>query len=364
MKLREIILALETFAPPALQESYDNTGLLAGNIDATCTGIICTLDATEAVILEAKQKGCNMVVAHHPIIFSGLKKITGKNYIEKAIIAAIKNDIAVYAIHTNLDNIHSGVSNRMADKLGLINRSVLAPKTALLMKLITFVPVQAADEVRNAIFAAGAGHIGNYAEASFNSNGFGTFKGNETTNPAIGKPGIRENVEEIRIEVLFPQWLQTGVIAALKDAHPYEEVAYDIIPLANTFEQAGSGIIGYLPEPMDAHTFLNMLKTSFNLSVVRHTPLLSKPLQKIALCGGTGSFLIPKAIAAGADCYITADIKYHEFFDANDQIVIADIGHWESEQYTIDLLLEILQDKFPTFAVLKTEVKTNPVEYF
>jgi dinuclear metal center YbgI/SA1388 family protein len=305
-----------------------------------------------------------MVVAHHPIIFSGLKKITGKNYIEKAIIAAIKNDIAVYAIHTNLDNIHSGVSNRMADKLGLVNRSVLAPKTALLMKLITFVPVQAADEVRNAIFAAGAGHIGNYAEASFNSNGFGTFKGNETTNPAIGKPGIRENVEEIRIEVLFPQWLQTGVIAAMKAAHPYEEVAYDIIPLANTFEQTGSGIIGYLPEPMDAHTFLNMLKTSFNLSVVRHTPLLSKPLQKIALCGGTGSFLIPKAIAAGADCYITADIKYHEFFDANDQIVIADIGHWESEQYTIDLLLEILQDKFPTFAVLKTEVKTNPVEYF
>jgi len=364
MKISEVIRVLEKFAPSSLQESYDNAGLLTGNASWECTGVICTLDATEEVILEAQQQGCNLIVAHHPIIFSGLKKITGKNYIEKAVIAAIKNDIAIYAIHTNLDNVLKGVNSKIADKLGLTNRKILAPKNGQLMKLFTFVPVNEADKVRNALFDAGAGNIGNYSETSFNTQGTGTFKGNENSSPYIGEQGKRHEENEIKIEVIFPSWLQFEVVAALKSAHPYEEVAYDIVSLNNEFQQVGSGLVGELPEPMDEKMVLNMLKTGFGLSVVKHTPLLGKKVKTIAFCGGAGSFLISRAIAARADFYITGDIKYHEFFDANSKIVVADIGHWESEQYTAELLVELLQYNFPTFAILKSKVDTNPVQYF
>lgn len=364
MKIEQIISALEQLANPVLQESYDNTGLLTGNKNWDCTGVVCTLDATEAVILEAKTNGCNLVVAHHPIIFSGLKKINGNNYIEQTIIAAIKNDIAIYAIHTNLDNVLHGVNHKMAERLGLINTQILAPKKGLLQKLYTFVPVKQAEEVRTAIFNAGGGHIGNYSECSFNATGTGTFKGNENTHPFAGIQGKRHEEEEIKIEVIFPAWLENSIVYALKKAHPYEEVAYDVVTLTNEFAQIGSGLMGNLPEPIEEHYFLQMLKTSFDLQVVRHTKLLGKPIQKVAVCGGAGSFLIGKAANAGADIYITGDIKYHEFFDANNQLVVADIGHWESEQFTIELLINVLQQNFPTFAVLKSKVKTNPVEYF
>ncbi|MEO8171950.1 MAG: Nif3-like dinuclear metal center hexameric protein [Sediminibacterium sp.] len=364
MQIIDIIRVLENKAPLSLQESYDNAGLLTGSPDWECKGILCTLDATEAVILEAKARGCNLVVAHHPIIFGGLKKINGKNYVEKTVIAAIKNDIAIYAIHTNLDNILDGVNNRIADRLGLIDRQVLVPKSGQLMKLYTFVPHAQADQVRSALFAAGAGNIGEYSEVSFNSEGTGTFKGSANTNPFVGQPGKLHEEKELKIEVIFPSYLQSGVIKALIDSHPYEEVAYDIVSLSNDYQSVGSGLMGELPEELDETGFLYMLKTSFELSVIRHTPLLGKKIQKVAVCGGSGSFLRGKAIAAGADVYVTADIKYHEFFDANDRILLADIGHWESEQYTTDLLIELLQAKFPTFAVLKSGVKTNPVNYF
>ncbi len=364
MKIIDAIQALETTAPLALQESYDNAGLLTGNSSWPCTGILCTLDATEAVVLEAKQKGCNLVVAHHPIIFGGLKKINGRNYVEKTIIAAIKNDIAIYAIHTNLDNVLNGVNDRMADQLGLINRRILAPKTDQLMKLYTFVPLAQSAAVRSALFEAGAGHIGQYSECSFNTEGMGTFKGAANTNPFAGQPGQLHEEKEVRMEMVFPSYLQSTIVNALLKAHPYEEVAYDIISLTNDYQQVGSGLLGELPEALEETGFLHMLKTSFELSLVRHTPLLGKKIKKVALCGGAGSFLTGKALAAGADIYISADIKYHEFFDANDRLVIADIGHWESEQFTTDLLVDILQAKFPTFAVLKSATKTNPVQYF
>lgn len=364
MLVKDIINHLEAKAPLSLQESYDNAGLLTGNPDWECTGILCSLDATEAVIKEAVKRGCNLVIAHHPIIFGGLKKITGRNYVEKTVITAIKHDIAIYAIHTNLDNIMGGVNDRIADKLGLINRQILLPKAGQLMKLYTFVPHAQADQVRNALFEAGAGHIGEYSEASFNINGTGTFKGSDQTNPFAGKPGVRHLEPETKIEMIFPVYLKSRVITALLASHPYEEVAYDIVTLTNDFQSVGSGLTGELPEPMDETGFLYMLKTSFELSVIRHTPLLGKKIGKVAVCGGSGSFLTPKAIVAGADIYVTADIKYHEFFDANNRIVLADIGHWESEQFTTGLLIEILQAKFPTFAVLKSEVKTNPVNYF
>lgn len=364
MLVKDIITHLEATAPLPLQESYDNAGLLTGSPDWECTGILCSLDATEAVIGEAISRGCNLVVAHHPIIFSGLKKITGKNYVEKTVITAIKHDIAIYAIHTNLDNILAGVNNRIADRLGLINREILLPKTGQLMKLYTFVPHAQADQVRDALFKAGAGHIGEYSEASFNVNGTGTFKGSDKTSPFSGNPGLRQLEPETKIETIFPAYLQKQVVGALLEAHPYEEVAYDLISLSNDFQAVGSGMTGELPEAMDETGFLYMLKTSFELSVIRHTPLLGKKIRKVAICGGSGSFLTSKAISSGADIYVTADIKYHEFFDANSRILLADIGHWESEQFTTGLLIEILQAKFPTFAVLKSEVKTNPVNYF
>ena len=364
MIIQDITSFLEDIAPAFLQENYDNAGLITGNARWQCTGIITTLDATEEVVLEAIEKKCNLIVAHHPIVFGGLKKITGRNYVEKTIITAIKNDIAIFAIHTNLDNVLSGVNGMIADKIGLMNRQILQPKKDTLKKLFTFVPVEFAEKVRNAIFAAGGGQISNYSECSFNSDGSGTFKAGEGSDPFVGKIGERHTENEIKIEVIFPAWQEKLVCNALMAAHPYEEVAYDIIALENRLDSIGSGLVGELPEMATETVFLTDIKEKFNLSVIRHTALTGKPVKKVALCGGAGSFLIGAAIAAGADFYISSDIKYHEFFDADGKLVVADIGHYESEQYTIDLLFDILREKFPTFAVLKTGVKTNPVHYF
>jgi dinuclear metal center YbgI/SA1388 family protein len=364
MKIKDVITSLEAMASPSLQEGYDNAGLITGNENADCTGILISLDATSAVIDEARKKSCNLVISHHPIIFSGLKKITGRNYVEKAVINAIKNDIALYAIHTNLDNVLNGVNGKIAELLELKNISVLASKENQLKKLFTFVPVPDADKVRQAIFDAGAGHIGNYEECSFNGEGFGTFKGGLNTDPFVGKSGQLHRENEIKVEVIFPAWLEGRIIKNLLSAHPYEEVAYDIIRLENKFSSIGSGVIGELKEPEDEKAFLKSLKEKFKLRVIKHTELLNKPITNVAVCGGAGSFLISSALAAGADWFVTSDVKYHEFFDANDKMVIADIGHYESEQFTINLLQEFLEEKFPTFAVLKTEVTTNPVRYF
>ena len=364
MKIKDIINVLEDTASPSLQESYDNAGLLTGNEQQECTGVVCSLDATEAVVDEAIDSNCNLIVAHHPIIFKGLKRITGKNYVERTVIKAIKNDIAVYAIHTNLDNIITGVNGRMADRLGLINRTILLPKTATLKKLYSFVPVEHAQNLRAALFDAGAGHIGNYSQCSFNIEGSGTFKGEEGTHPFTGVTGELHYEKEIKIEVIFPAWLEPKIIQALIAAHPYEEPAYDLVQLENKHQHIGSGLTGSLPQPMEEKAFLAFLKESFQLPLIRHTQLTGSPIQKICLCGGAGSFLISNALHAETDIFISADIKYHEFFDADNRMVIADIGHFESEQYTVDLLHDILLEKFPTFAVLKTAVNTNPVFYY
>ncbi len=364
MKIAEIISFLESLAPVSLQETYDNAGLITGSDNWECSGILVALDATEEVIIEAKQKKCNLVVAHHPIVFSGLKKINGKNYVEKAVIAAIKNDIAVYAIHTNLDNIIKGVNGKIASFLGLENISVLSAKEGMLKKLFTFVPVKDAEKVRNAIFDVGGGNIGNYSECSFNIEGEGTFMASEGTNPYVGKIGEQHHEAEIKIEIIFPSFLEKKIIQSLLAAHPYEEVAYDIISLANRHQAIGSGVIGELRNPQNETDFLKKLKELFKLKVIKHTKLTGSPVKKVAVCGGAGSFLISKALAAAADFFVTSDIKYHEFFDTNGKMVIADIGHYESEQFTISLLQEVLEQKFPTFAVLKTEVITNPVEYY
>ncbi len=364
MIIQDITSFLEKIAPKFLQESYDNAGLITGQLHWKCTGVLICLDALENVVQEAIEKKCNLVISHHPIVFGGLKSFTGKNYVEKSIISAIKNDVAIFAIHTNLDNVLYGVNGKIADILGLINRQVLLPKNNSLKKLYTFVPLAYAEKVRNAIFEVGTGQISNYSECSFNTQGEATFKPNDGANPFLGKIGERHTEEEIRIEVVFHSWQQNKILEALFAEHPYEEVAYDIMPLENTTTILGSGLVGELPRELEIMSFLKEIKEKFNLSVIKHTGLCKKTVQKVAICGGAGSFLIPAAIAFQADIFISSDIKYHEFFDANGKLIIADIGHYESEQFTIALLFDILTEKFPTFAIQKTGLKTNPVHYF
>lgn len=364
MLLREIIEHLESIAPKSLQEPYDNTGLLVGHSEMEITSAIIALDVTEAVMHEAISNGSNLIIAHHPLIFGGIKKITGANYVERILIQAIRHNIAVYAIHTNLDNIASGVNAAFAEAIGLQDLRILRPATGQLFKLVTFAPVADAAGVRQALFNAGAGHIGNYDACSFNSEGTGTFRGNAESNPAVGEKGSMHTEPELRIEVIFPKWREAQIIGAMKEAHPYEEVAYDIIPLANTHPQTGAGMIGSFAHPKDETYFLEMVKRKMKTRCIRHSPLLQKPIQKVAICGGAGSFLLPDAIRAGADAFISADFKYHQFFDADRKILVADIGHYESEQFTSPLLLAILKKKFPNFALHFSSINTNPVNYF
>jgi dinuclear metal center YbgI/SA1388 family protein len=364
MTIRDITNYLEAWAPLAYQESYDNAGLIVGDAAAEVTGILITLDVTEAVVEEAIRKKCNLIVAHHPIVFRGLKKLNGRNYVERVVIKAIKNDVAIYAAHTNLDNIAGGVSFKIAEKLSLTNVRILAPKSQLLTKLAVFTPDTEVQTVLNALYEAGAGQIGAYEHCSFRVGGTGTFKPLAGANPTVGEVGQDEEVAEQRIEVVFPAYLEKPMVAALKKAHSYEVPAYDLYPLSNENQEVGSGAVGELPEPLSEADFLAHLKTRMNLSVIRHTALRGQAVRRVAVCGGAGGFLLNDALRAGADVFITADYKYHEFFDADSRIIIADIGHYESEVFTKDLIQQYLLKKNDTFAVILSEIDTNPVLYY
>jgi dinuclear metal center YbgI/SA1388 family protein len=363
MLLKEITQYIESIAPLAFQESYDNAGLIIGAPDDEISGILITLDITEEILDEAISKKLNLVVCHHPVVFSGIRKLNGKSYIERCVAKAIKNDIAIYAAHTNLDSVFGGVNSKICEKLELQNCRILAPNPGLLKKLVTFVPTADAEKVRKAIFEAGAGHIGNYDSCSFNLTGNGTFRGNDQTNPYVGRKNQLHTEEEIRVETIFPKHIQGRVIQALLQAHPYEEVAYDIYPLDNEYNQAGIGMVGELSQPVEEMLFLKKLKTVFNCQTVKYTTLLGKPIQKVAVCGGSGSSYLNKAMAQKADIFISGDFKYHQFFDAEKQIIIADIGHYESEQFTKEVFYELLTKKFPKFAVHLSAFNTNPVSY-
>ena len=361
--VKELTRYLETIAPLAYQESYDNSGLLVGEPNAKITKALISLECTEAVVQEAISTGCNLVISHHPLIFKGLKKLTGSNEVERTVMLALRNNIALYAIHTNLDSVLHGVSRRMAEKLGLQNLKILDQKLETLTKLVTFTPINHTETVLSALHAAGAGNIGEYSNCSFRVQGKGRFTPSASASPAIGERGKPEEVTEDRIEVIFPTHLKEQVIDGLRAAHPYEEVAYYLTTLQNANQEVGLGMIGELPEPVSEEDFLQAIKKSFNLKVVRHTPLLGRKVQRVAVCGGAGSFLTRKAIAKKADFYITADVKYHEFFDAGNRLVLADIGHYESEIATTELLRQILSEKFTTFAVNLTTITTNPILY-
>jgi len=363
MQLREITQYIESVAPLAFQESYDNAGLIIGHTEDEISGILITLDITEEILEEAIRKNLNLIVAHHPIIFSGIKKLNGRNYIERCVAKAIKNDIAIYAAHTNLDSAFGGVNSKICEKLNLQNCRILAPMPNFLKKLVTFVPTADAEKVRKALFDVGAGHIGNYDSCSFNVNGTGSFRGNDETNPYVGEKNKLHLEEEIRIETIFLKHLQSRVIQSLLAAHPYEEVAYDIYPLENEYLQSGIGMIGELDSPTDEMEFLKSLKEIFNCQVIRHTKILGNPILKVAVCGGSGSSYLSLAISQKADIFISGDFKYHQFFDAEKQIIIADIGHYESEQFTKEVFYELLTKKFPKFAVHLSEINTNPVNY-
>ena len=359
-----LIKHLEAYAPLNYQEDYDNSGLLTGNPDQEVTAALVALDCTEVIVDEAIAKGCNLIITHHPIVFKGLKKFTGKTYVERVIIKAIKNNIALYAIHTNLDSVQNGVNGVICKKLGLQQAKILNPIAGILKKLVTFCPTRHLPQLREALFAAGAGNISNYSDCSFNMEGVGTFKANEGTAPFVGEHGQQHHEPETRIETIFLIQDERKVLLALLENHPYEEVAYDIYPLENKLNTAGSGMVGWLEEEMEAEDFLAFVKSRMKVTVIRHTRATGKKIKKVAVCGGSGSFLLNNAIAAGADAFITADFKYHEFFDADGKLMIADIGHFESEQFTSDLLIDIIQEKFPNFAIRLTEHNTNPINYF
>ncbi|MGW8123695.1 Nif3-like dinuclear metal center hexameric protein [Roseivirga echinicomitans] len=364
VKIKEIIEVLEKLAPPAYQEPYDNSGLITGDKSWKVTGIMVSLDCIESVIDDAIDKKCNLIVAHHPIIFKGLKKLNGKNYVERTIIKSIKNDIAIYAIHTNLDNVYAGVNQKIANKIGLVNTRILAPKKQLLEKLVVFVPKKDTNTVLEALHKAGAGEIGNYTHCSFKINGTGSFKPNEKANPTIGKRGDLEQVNEDRVEIMYPKHLNHSIIRALKAAHPYEEVAYYISQLENEHQEVGSGMIGQLENEMTSQEFLAHLKKSMALNTIRYTVKNIDTIKTVALCGGAGSFLLSTAMAQNADAFVSGDFKYHEFFDGEGKTMIADIGHYESEKFTKELLHSILTENFANIATYFTEVNTNPVKYF
>ncbi|MDV3755126.1 Nif3-like dinuclear metal center hexameric protein [Elizabethkingia anophelis] len=364
MKVKEIISITEKQWPLQQAEDFDNVGLLCGNPDREVTGILLCHDALEEVVDEAIETKCNLIICFHPIIFSGLKSLTGRNYVERSVIKALENKIAIYAIHTALDNDLFGVNYRICKELGLENMKVLMPKQKQLSYLSVYVPKDNADELEHAIFGAGAGHIGFYDQCRFKLNGEGSFRPLDGANPRIGSVEQREYVEEVQLSFVFETYKKNKILAAMKVAHPYEEVAYQIYSLENDNQYEGLGQYGELKEETDAVTFLSFVKEKFGLDVIRHSKIPNRKIKKVGVLGGSGASGIKAAIGAGCDIYLSGDFKYHDFFLAENRIILADIGHFESEQFVVEQLYEFFSEKFTKFAILKTNIKTNPVNYF
>ena len=363
MIVQDVITHLEALAPLAYAEEFDNVGLLVGHKNTKVRGVLVTLDTLETVVDEAIENNCNLIVSFHPIVFNGLKKITGINYVERVVLKAIENKIAIYAIHTALDNAFEGVNAGLCELLKLKNKSILIPQTGTIKQLTTYVPKHAIEQLKTALFEVGAGSIGNYDHCSFTTNGEGSFKGNEYSKPVIGKKNILHKEAEIQLSVCFVKHLENKVLKTLFKNHPYEEVAYELVTLENTNQRIGMGMIGTLDQPMEALEFLNFIKIKLNCSAIKHSKLLDKPIQKVAVLGGAGSFAIEAAKSAGAEAFISADLKYHDFFKAEDALLLADIGHYESEQHIKNILVAYLKKKITNIAIVLSKINTNPVKY-
>lgn len=364
IKLKEITDLIESIAPLQTQESYDNSGLIVGNSNDQITGALISLDLTEEVIAEAIALNYNLIITHHPPVFKPLKKITGDDETERCLIKAIRNGIALYAAHTNLDNSSQGVNNILAEKIGIKPSGILQPIKSVVRKLVVFVPESHHEVVRKAIFDAGAGVIGKYDCCSFNTHGTGTFRAGEGTNPHVGEIGELHSEPEIRIETVFPAWIENKILEAVNKVHPYEEIAWDSYQLTNDYNLAGSGLIGEFSEPMSEFNLLTHLKQTLNIPFLKHTEFLNKPVKRVAVCGGSGNFLIKDAIAGKCDVFITGELKYHDFFTADGKILLIEAGHYETEQFTKELLYQILKQKFTTFALQISRLSSNPVKYF
>ncbi|HQJ90286.1 MAG TPA: Nif3-like dinuclear metal center hexameric protein [Paludibacteraceae bacterium] len=363
MKIKELTAKFEEYAPLSYQESYDNCGMQVGTPEAEIRGVLLTLDITEGVIDEAIAKGCNLIIAHHPLIFRGVKKIIGRDHIERCIIKAIKNDVAIYASHTNMDKMKNGVSARLAQKIGLKDLEILVPEQNCLFKIVTFVPTASAAFVRQTLFEAGAGTIGKYDRCSYSINGEGTFRAGNDCHPFVGAIGGEHHEEEVRIETIIKKEHLSRAIKALLAVHPYEDPAYDIYELKNEHKEAGLGIIGNLPEETELLSYLKMVKEKLQVGAIRYTEPPKKKIKRVALCGGSGSEFVQNAIAKGADLYISGDFKYHDLFNAENIITIADVGHFESEQFTKEIFFEIVSKNNPKFAIQFSDYKTNPINY-
>ena len=363
IKIKDIIREIEHYAPLPLQEGFDNAGVQVGDVNQLATGALLCLDVTEETLDEAIEQGCNLVISHHPLAFKAFKSLTGSSYIERCMIKACKYDLVIYAAHTNLDNVAGGVNYRLAELIGLRNVRILSPQKDALLKLVTFVPEDYAEIMRNTLFNAGAGCIGNYDSCSYNLHGEGTFRAGEGCEPFCGEIGKLHTEKETRVEVVLPAFKKASVTRALLSVHPYEEPAFDFYPLANVWEQAGSGVVGELPEEEDEESFLLRVKDLFDVGCVKHSRFTGRPIREVAICGGSGAFLIKDAIAYGADIFITGEAKYNDFYDVEDRILLAVIGHYESEICTKDIFYNIISKKFPTFAVHFSNVDSNPVKY-
>lgn len=363
MIVKEVTAVLEELAPLTYAEDFDNVGLLVGSYTQEVIGVLVTLDTLENVVDEAIEKKCNLIISFHPIIFSGLKSITGSTYVERVVIKAIKNNIAIYSMHTALDNSKEGVSAKICEVLDIINPKILIPQKSTIKKLTTYVPLNTAEQLKNALFEAGAGNVGNYSNCCFTSQGIGSFKADKHAKPTIGTIGETHFEEEVQINITFSASVEKEVMNALFKNHPYEEVAYEVISLENANQNIGMGMIGTLKKPMGENDFLKLVKKRMNASGIRHSKLLNKEIEKVAVLGGSGAFAIQAAKVVGADIFITADVKYHQFYEADDKMVIADIGHFETEQFTKNLLVDYLTKKIPNFAIRLSESITNPIKY-
>ncbi|MCD7932576.1 MAG: Nif3-like dinuclear metal center hexameric protein [Tannerellaceae bacterium] len=363
LRIKDILKEIEELAPLPLQEGYDNSGVQVGDVNRPATGALLCLDVTEEVVDEAIDRGCNLIISHHPLAFKPFKSLTGKNYIERSLIKACKHDLVVYSAHTNLDNAFGGVSYKLGEMIGLQNIRTLSPRRDSLLKLVTFVPTEYAEGVRHALFQAGAGGIGKYDSCSYNLKGEGTFRAGVGTHPFVGKEGTLHTEEEIRIETILPVFRKTAVLRALLSAHPYEEPAYDFYSLQNSWDMAGSGVVGELPAAEDELSFLQRIKAVLRVDCLMHSVLTGRPVREVALCGGSGAFLVNEAIAYGADVFITGEARYNDFYDVEDRILLAVIGHYESEVCTKEIFYNIISKKFPTFAVHFSNVNSNPVNY-
>jgi dinuclear metal center YbgI/SA1388 family protein len=363
MKLSELCSYLDSAVPLSFQESYDNSGLQVGLPESEIGSALIVLDVTEQVIDEAIAGKHNLIISHHPLIFNGIKKISGRTYTERILYKAIKNDVAVYSSHTNLDIFTNSVSRKMAEKLNLQKIKALAPLEKMLLKLVVYIPESHLDKVTAAIFEAGAGVIGNYDRCGFSTPGTGSFRGNEVSIPYAGEKGRIHIEREIRFETVLFSYMREKVIKALIDAHPYEEVAYDIFMLENKNVDLGLGCTGELNSEMDEMDFLKLVSSVFDSKGIRFSRPTGKPVKKVALCGGSGASLLNEAIASEADAFITADIRYHSFFDADNRILFVDAGHFESEKFATEILKDLIIKKFPKFAVRFSETNTNPINY-